>query len=153
MSAGVENLKLLSMETVKCFFEIDQGYSGPDTVQVKPIFDMHIEQNTDDANQYRITMGVRLSSEEDIGFPYNIEARIRSVFLLKDIPEDQHQEVIRLKCSSIMFPYLRSTLTSIMTCAGITPYYIPVMNMDKLFSKEKLAAASTKGQKIYSDAD
>ena len=144
MSAVVENIQLLSMETIKCIFEINQDYCGPETVRVQPLFDLHIEQNTDEANQYRVTMGVRLSTEEKTGFPYNVEVSIRSVFLLKDIPEDQHQEVIRLKCCGIMFPYLRSTLTSIMTCAGVAPYYIPVMNMDKLFSKESLAAATKK---------
>lgn len=144
MSAVVENIQLLSMETVKCVFEINQDYSGPETVRVQPRFDLHIEQNTDETNQYRVTMGVKLSTEEETGFPYKVETSIRSVFLLKDIPENQHQEIIRLNCCSIMFPYLRSTLTSIMTCAGVTPYYIPVMNMDKLFSKDSLASASEK---------
>lgn len=138
MSAVVENIQLLSMETVKCIFEINQEYSGPETVRVQPRFDLHIEQNADEANQYRITMGVKLSTEEKTGFPYKVEASIRSVFLLNGISKDQHQDVIRLNCCAIMFPYLRSALTSIMTCAGVTPYYIPVMNMDNLFTKESL---------------
>ncbi len=144
MSAVAENIQLLSMETVKCVFEINPDYSGPETVRVQPRFDLHIEQNTDEANQYRITMGVRLSTEEETGFPYKVEASIRSVFLLNGIPESQHQEVIRLNCCAIMFPYLRSTLTSIMTCAGVTPYFIPVMNMDDLFKKEGLASSMKK---------
>ena len=132
------------METVKCTFEINNEYNGPETIQVQPRFDLHIEQNTDDINQYRITMGVKLWSEEDIGFPYNIEVSIRSIFLLSDIPKTKHQEVLRLNCCAIMFPYLRSTLSSLMTCAGVTPYFIPVLNMDKLFTKDKVAFSSEK---------
>lgn len=146
MSAVVDNIQLLSMETVKCVFEINQEYNGPESVQVHPKFDLFIEQNTEDKNQYRITMGARLGTDKEMVFPYNVETSIRSVFLLKDIPENQHQDVIRLKCCAIMFPYLRSTLSSFMTCAGVTPYYIPVMNMDKLFTKEALASSMEKSK-------
>lgn len=148
MSAIVDNIILKSIETIKCVFEVtrDNQISETETVEINPRIEMNIEQNTDNANEYRITMGVSIGQEKESKFPYHVESIIRSVFEFHDIPITEHPDIIRLKCCSIMFPYVRANISSIMTCAGVSPYFLPVMNMDKLFSKEHLlwSASETK---------
>lgn len=148
LSAIVDNIILKSIETIKCVFEVtrDNQISETETVEINPRIEMNIEQNTDNANEYRITMGVSIGQEEESKFPYHVESIIRSVFEFHDIPITEHPDIIRLKCCSIMFPYVRANISSIMTCAGVSPYFLPVMNMDKLFSKEHLlwSASETK---------
>ena len=136
MSVIVDNIIVRSIDTIKNSFETDQNYAGPDKVQVQPVFELSVEQNVENKNQYRLTMKTGIGTEEGMTFPYRVETMIQGVFELKDIPAEKHQDVLRTNCAAVMFPYARANVSTIMACSGVAPYVLPVMNMEKLFKKQ-----------------
>lgn len=137
MKLILDGIFVKAIETIKNSFEVNDEYSGPDTVQVYPRFELGLEQNTDNTNQYRLTMKVSIGTVGEDAFPYRVETIIRSVVELEDIPTDKHHDVLRTNCAAIMFPYARANISTIMSCSGVAPYILPVMNMEKLFGREE----------------
>ena len=128
-------IDLIGMQTIRCLFEVVPEYSGPDKIEARPHFSFTVDQNATDQELYKISMRVRMGLDEKPGeYPYNIEVVIEAIFRITNVPEDKLNIVFRDKCAAVIFPYMRATLSSLMTCAGTAPYIIPILDMDKVFT-------------------
>lgn len=93
---------------------------------VKPILKRDINK-IDDEN-YVLRLMFLLKDDEDNKAPFDIELIIVGEYELKSDSEEELNVFLKNNAIQILFPYLRSTLSSAMASLMINPIIIPIMD-------------------------
>ena len=65
-----------------------------------------------------------------------IEAAQAGIFQIRNIPEDEMQPILGVACPNILFPYLRETVSDVVTRAGFPPVLLAPINFDALYAQQ-----------------
>lgn len=71
------------------------------------------------------------SCGDKAGQPFFIRAVMEAKFLWENIADDKIDDFLDVNAPSLLISYLRPIVSSVTTCAGITPFSIPFMNFSK----------------------
>ncbi len=83
-----------------------------------------------DSNKLRHTMSVHISDNNQC---LHIDATMYGVFEFeKELTAEQREVFCKTNAPAILFPYLRSYITSLTALAGIPPIILPTFNMTTL---------------------
>ena len=127
-------MKLTKYNVEKIMFSLnkDFDFKSPKRVNVKPIFDREVTKLDDD--NYNVYLSVTFKElDQQAILPFYIDLAISGNFFLSKW-EDQDKIVFaRNSATAILFPYLRSLLTTITINANVPPYILPIMNTPVLF--------------------
>lgn len=113
-----------------------------ETIDVNPSFMRDIHET--EKNNFVVSLGVNIGREPESKMPFSVEIIISGYFTLKE--DEAHADIlIKQNATAILFPYLRSTLTSVTANANVNPVFLPAMNIANLFeeSEEKEKTGST----------
>ena len=94
-----------------------------------------------DANQnkYFTLLSVSMQSSNDTPLPVNLHVSMRAVFTLQvdEGVEQKHiDRFLRLQGVSILYPYVRTSLTALTGAASLPPIVLPVVNTLTLFKED-----------------
>lgn len=109
--------------TFKNNFIEGQGFS------VKPKFSKKITKLSE--NEFDVTIKVEIISSENNPFPFNLSASISLISLFDKVnvlDEPSLNEYLNVTCIQILFPYLRSVVTSLTNAGMVTPLVLPIIN-------------------------
>ena len=131
-----EEIRLERFFVEKIVFERNYAAEpAKEKVQIEPVFNrkiMRIEENV-----YNIVISVCIDKDRNKNdLPFKAEATVGGVFRLSGISAEQRHAALGANASSILFPYLRSTISTAMSLAGVPPILLPVMNANKVFGEE-----------------
>ncbi len=98
-----------------------------------PSFTRKIRKVTD--HVFDLGLSVNFETEEKNPLPFDIEVSVRGRFILESI--DDEEKHIKTSGVAILFPYLRSTLSMLMSLASIPPITLPTINVAAMFEKEE----------------
>lgn len=85
-------------------------------------------------NKYFTKLLLKTNGSQDKDFPIDIDLEITAIFTLDDVQEkDNIKQFLSLQGVHILYPYLRSTVSSITTTAMVNPIVLPVVNALTLF--------------------
>jgi preprotein translocase subunit SecB len=90
-----------------------------------------IENKTDEIFIVKIITKV-FSARKDIDISITCSAEFS---IIEDIPSDVAKQLIEKNSVSIMFPYIRSYISTITTVPNMTPIVIPPINVNKLLEE------------------
>ncbi len=91
-----------------------------------------------DENKYNILIDVCISKDNDGNdLPFTVQACVGGIFALNGISEEECNAALGVNASAILFPYLRTTVSTVMALAEMPPLIFPVMNVDKMFDENK----------------
>lgn len=98
---------------------------------------MHCESNNvqDDIFQTVITMTVTAKLKERTMFL--VEASQAGIFRIKNITGDDLKPVLGIGCPNILYPYLRETVSDIVTRAGFPPVLLNPVNFEALYAQQQ----------------
>ena len=82
---------------------------------------------------YEVTLGVKILASEELPTPFNIEVIIIGVFSL----EVEDDVFIKENAVAILFPYLRSIVTTITANANIAPLVLPTVNVAEMLATKE----------------
>jgi preprotein translocase subunit SecB len=75
-----------------------------------------------------------------------VEAKQAGIFEIRNIPEEQLQQIIGIACPQIVYPYLRAVISDVCTRAGFPPVLLSEVNFQAMFEAQRQqAAAATNG--------
>lgn len=118
---------LLSVNT-DCFERDEQEIS------LDPNFTRRIEKIND--NEYFLYLGVSIGSQDvEKKMPFAANVVVRGKFYLTGI--EDHIKHIKVNAVAVLFPYLRATLSSLMSLANIEPFFIPLVNLVEMFRQNE----------------
>jgi preprotein translocase subunit SecB len=68
-----------------------------------------------------------------------VECTQAGVFRIQNVPQDQIPMVLGIGCPNIVFPYLRETVSDLVTRAGFPPLLLNPVNFEALFLQQQQA--------------
>ena len=70
-----------------------------------------------------------------------VEAKQAGIFEIRNIPEEQLQQIIGIACPGIVYPYLRAIVSDVCTRAGFPPVLLTEVNFQAMYEAQQAQAA------------
>ena len=102
-------------------------------IQVKPSFNREITKKDD--NRFILTLSISFDDYQE-ALPFYLDIQISGVFEVKNWEFEPAHTIARVNATAILFPYLRSLVTTLTANANVPPYVLPITNPDKLFKNK-----------------
>ena len=120
-------LQLQHRFVVKELSIINHDLKELSSFQIKPIFSKKISKISD--NEYEVALRVELKDAPDNHFPFDLIATIALITKIEgDIDKKVLDDFLNINCVQIIFPYLRSSVTSLTSASLMTPLVLPIID-------------------------
>ena len=82
-----------------------------------------------------------------------VEAKQAGIFEIRNIPEEQLQQIVGIACPGIVYPYLRAIVSDVCTRAGFPPVILSEVNFQAMFEAQRAQAAVGNGGGVLASAN
>jgi preprotein translocase subunit SecB len=103
-----------------------------------------------DDNVYEVALRITITVKHEEEAIYLIEVEQAGLFSIEGIEEQQLAPVLNVTCATMLLPYAREAIDSVLIKGSFPPLMIPPINFESLFSsalkqakEEKISEAST----------
>jgi preprotein translocase subunit SecB len=72
-----------------------------------------------------------------------VEAKQAGIFELRNLPQEQMGPIMGITCPQIVYPYLRSNVSDIVSRAGFPPVHLAEINFQAMYEQQQAEAAKT----------
>lgn len=103
--------------------------------QVQPQIDVHIESGESrfQPDFYEVTLSVTVTARVGERILFLAEAVQGGIFALRNIPETDIGPLLGIACPTVLFPYLRETISDLITRGGFPPLLLAPMSFEQLY--------------------
>ena len=91
---------------------------------------------------YEVTVTATVTTKVNDKTLFLVEAKQAGIFEIRNLPEDQVQQIIGIACPGIVYPYLRAVVSDVCTRAGFPPVLLTEVNFQAMFEQQRAAAAA-----------
>jgi len=88
---------------------------------------------------YHSSITVTITAKVGDKIMFLVECTQGGIFRIQNVPEDQLPMVLGIGCPNIVFPYLRETVSDVVTRAGFAPLILNPVNFEALFLQQQQA--------------
>ena len=64
------------------------------------------------------------------------ECKQGGIFEIRNLPEDQMQQIMGIACPQIIYPYLRGNMADLITRAGFPPVHLAEINFQAMYEQQ-----------------
>lgn len=93
-----------------------------------------------------ITVTVTAKLKEKAKVMFLIETRQAGVFQVRNLPQEELEQVLGVVCPNILFPYVREVVSDVAVRAGFAPVLLNPINFDVLYQQQKQLQAQATPQ-------
>lgn len=106
---------------------------------------INLEMNTNNSSvgddTYEIVLSLTITAKnEDEEVIYLVEVQQAGVFLVKGLDQEGMAQTLGSFCPSVLFPYARETVDSIVTKGSFPPLMLAPVNFDAIYTEAKARA-------------
>ena len=128
-------------------FEAPKGPFLPAQVQDPKIsLNLSTQSNAVGQDAHEVVLTVTLEAKNGDVAVYLAEVKQAGVFLLRGFGADETRRILGSFAPNILFPYIRQTVSDVVTKGGFPPFLLPHVNFDALFERSLQEQASRQGQ-------
>lgn len=94
-----------------------------------------------DNNKYFTMLTLKIENTENDKFPIDLIVGIKAIFTLDNVEEEDNKDIenfLKLQGVHILYPYLRSTVSSLTSISMLPPIVLPIVNAMNLFKEENI---------------
>jgi preprotein translocase subunit SecB len=118
--------------------------------QVQPQLEVRIDTS---ANQfaegyYEATVSATVSAKAGERTLFLAEAVQAGIFQMRNVPPDDLNPLLGIACPTILFPYLRETISDLVTRGGFPPVLLAPVSFEALYVQRLQQQQSSGGPKI-----
>ena len=88
----------------------------------------------EDESNFSVQLSFSVKSTEEHPFPFNLDVAITGHYSMSGNNEN-NVELMQENSVAILFPYLRTTISSITNLANVSPLILPTINIIELLKK------------------
>lgn len=89
-------------------------------------------------NNYEVTLTVTVTAKADEKTAYIVEVQQAGIFRISGFEaEEQRAHVLGAYCPSVLFPFVRETVSDMVQRAGFPPFLLQPVNFDALFQEQR----------------
>ena len=97
-------------------------------INLKPIIEKELVKSGE--HEYEAMLSFVLKSTKKDPIPFDLKVKIIGHFeLLVEESDEDAETILNQKTFAILFPYLRSTITSLTSIGNVQPLIIPIVNL------------------------
>jgi preprotein translocase subunit SecB len=117
-------------------FELPQG-AAVFGKQWSPVVEQEISTATTGMNddRYEVVLTLTITGKLDEQVAFLVEVQQAGVFLIKGFQEEQVRQIVGTNCPTILFPYAREIIDSLLVRGTLPPLMLPPVNFDALFQQ------------------
>ena len=104
---------------------------------------LHSKGERIDEGMYEVLLTITVTAKIKERTMFLVEVGQAGVFQIRHIPETEIDPVLGIACPTILFPYLRESVSDIVTRAGFPPVMLSPVNFEALYHQGKQAGTNT----------
>jgi len=103
--------------------------------QVQPQIDVQIESGESrfQPDYYEVTLSVTVTARAGERVVFLAEAVQAGIFAMRNIPETDLGPLLGIACPTVLFPYLRETISDLITRGGFPPLLLAPISFEQLY--------------------
>ena len=128
---------------IQKIFVKDVSFEAPNSPNIfreqwKPKTDIHIgAQNiTLEDDIYEVTLSVTVTAKQDDQTAFLVELKQAGVFLIKNFPQEQLNQLLGSYCPHTLFPFAREAVSDFVSKGGFPPMLLSPVNFDALYAQQ-----------------
>ncbi|NDL67785.1 protein-export chaperone SecB [Anaerotalea alkaliphila] len=86
-------------------------------------------------NTYKLTLTLGINMQKDIDFPFELFVSMTGIFQFNS-QQPETKGMLEKNTTAILFPYLRTLVSSVTMNANIPPFILPTVNVSKMLEKQ-----------------
>tara|TARA_R110002049_G_scaffold176841_1_gene344000 strand:- start:91 stop:543 length:453 start_codon:yes stop_codon:yes gene_type:complete len=104
-----------------------------------PQMDINMTSESHALNEslYHSSITVTVTAKVGDKVMFLVECTQGGIFNIQNVPEDQMPMVLGIGCPNIVFPYLRETVSDVISRAGFPPLILNPVNFEALFLQQQ----------------
>lgn len=122
--------------------------------QQQPQVEINLNLSTDPVSDgiYEICVTATVTTKIAAKTLFLIEAKQAGIFEIRNIPQEQLQQIVGIACPQIVYPYLRAIVSDVCTRAGFPPVVLSEVNFQAMYEAQKQQTAAANGNGSTSPA-
>ena len=110
--------------------------------RAQPQIDLQLssQATTVEEGVYEVTVTVTITAklaEKDI-VAFLIEIKQAGVFVVRNMPTEELEQVLAIVCPNVLYPFLREVVSDMSVRAGFSPVLLNPVNFETLYHQQKL---------------
>ena len=103
--------------------------------QVQPEIDVRIESGESrfQPDYYEVTLSVTVTARSGERTVFLAEAVQGGIFALRNVPDADIGPLLGIACPTVLFPYLRETISDLITRGGFPPLLLTPISFEQLY--------------------
>lgn len=82
---------------------------------------------------YQVVLTVTVTAKAGEKTMFLVEAAQAGIFQIRNVPEADLEPLLATACPNILFPYVRETVSDVVSRAGFPPVYLAPVNFDAIY--------------------
>ncbi len=120
--------------------------------QPKMNLDLNAKNSRMDADHFEVVLTLTLTAKHEEAAAYLVEVQQAGIFICKGIEDQQLHQVLGSLCPSILFPYARETIDSMVVKGGFPAVMLAPINFDVFYQQALERARQPQQEKEQQDS-
>ena len=90
-----------------------------------------------DEGLYEVLLTVTVTAKIKDKIMFLVEVQQAGIFRIRHVPDSEIDPVLGIGCPNILFPYLRETVSDIVTRAGFPPVILNPVNFEAIYQQKR----------------
>ena len=149
MSDPQNNQPVFSIEKV---YVKDLSVEIPNAPQVflereAPTVDIQLHHNSNGVEDgvYETVLTVTVTAKANEKTMFLVEVAQAGIFVARNIPAQELEQVLGIACPNILFPYVREVISDTVVRAGFPPVILSPVNFEAIYAQQRQQAPSQAG--------
>lgn len=102
-----------------------------------------------EGDNFEVTLTVTLTAKQDEQTAYIVEVQQAGVFQVHGFADAQRGHVLGAYCPSVLFPYVRESVSDLVQRAGFPPFLLQPVNFDALYQEQVRRARQQQAESAH----
>lgn len=120
----------------------------------KPEIDFDLQMRSEALSEpmYEVVLNLTVSAKLEDKTAFLIEVKQAGLFAIKGLDADTLPRVLNIACPTVLYPYLRETVTNLSVRGGFMPFMLPPINFEATYEQHLQQAANAPKEAANSPA-
>src|SRR3954466_1284088 len=91
---------------------------------------------------YEVTVTATVTTKVNDKVLFLVEAKQGGIFEIRNVPDEQLQQIVGIACPGIVYPYRRAMVSAVAPRAGFPPVLLSEVNFQAMFEAQRAQAAA-----------
>jgi preprotein translocase subunit SecB len=98
---------------------------------------LHNEVHPLEAGNYEVVLTATVTAKVKDKTAFLVEVAQAGIFQIRNVPERDVDALLGITCGNILFPYLRESISNVVTRGGFPPFLLSHLNFEALYQQRQ----------------